>query len=163
MVQLTPLLDTRSITLDKLPISIQHLDDKIGLVLRSSVELERYNHQVLDAMVWKLNAIVLAEKIVEKTIAKSHTFEHKVRYPRSWWQHFKQDVLNRTWVTRWIVRWKPVLLHTEYKYESVTLGADFTQYAKYPAADLVLAPESVHKGHIVVHEELTPYWRAPSA
>lgn len=155
----THLVQPRQVTLDALLVRVEHLlDDRIGMHTRSSAELEAYKSQILDGMVYKLSATVLAEKIVDKRITRSHVFEHKVIYPRSWWQHFKQDVLDKTWLTRWFVDWRPVKLKAEYKREVARLECNFRQYRKYPAADIVLAPPSVHKNVIVTHEDMGIYW-----
>lgn len=151
--------ETNQILLTSLPITVEHLlDERIGLHVRDRLELEQYQRHTLDGMVYKLSSAVLAEKLVDKRIERTHVFEHKVRYPRSWWQHFKQDVLDKTWLTRWFVDWRPVRYETKYKREVARLQADFTQWAKYPAADLVLAPESVHKHIVVPHEDMSVYW-----
>lgn len=154
--------ESAEILLTALPVTVEHvLDERIGMYTRSQAELERYRRQALDGMVYKLSSAVLAETLVDKRITRSHVFEHKVLYPRSWWQHFKQDVLDKTWLTRWFVDWRPVTYKTEYKREVATLSADFRQYAKYPAADFVLSPPGAHKHVIVTHEDMSINWSHP--
>lgn len=156
MASKTDILQTREVLLRKLPVRVEYLmDDRIGLHTRSATELEAFKSEVLDGMVYRLTSTVLAEQVVDKTVSKTHTFEHKVVFPRSWWQHFKRDALAKLWLTRWFVNWKPVKYETDYKRETMTLTANFKQYAKFPSADLVLTPESIHHGLVVWHEEVS--------
>lgn len=152
---------SKSIPLESRRVLVQEIfDPRIGQHLRSNAEFQRYQEQMLDRLVYRLESFVLSEKLVEKRVVKSHVFEHKVRYPRSWWQHFKQDVLDRTRLTRWFVNWKPVKYKTEYKREHATLQADFRQYATFPAAD-ILTPPSIHHHLVVPSEELDVFSKGP--
>ena len=150
------------LTLDKILAHASYvIDPRLGQSFRNDLDLTYQRDYVAARLVANLTSTVLAEKIVDKTIEKQAEFEHKVVYPATWWHHFKNDVLTKTFLTRWFVRWRPVLWKVDYKYETATLTANFKQYAKYPACDYIVAPGEVHKQIIVPHEELTYTFREP--
>ena len=143
-------VSVREILLEQLPVRFARAEPNIGLTFLSNLDLATRQSQVIDAMVYEMSSFVLAEKLVDKTVEKK--FLVRVHRPASWWQHFKDDVLDRHWLTRWFVRWHPVVYQIE-DHED-TLVANFKQYATFPAADIQM-PEKYHKGVVVVKEFLT--------
>lgn len=123
--------------------------------------VEAYKQQTLDGMVYEINSYVLAEKLADKHVKREAVFTHNVVYPASWWQHFKKDVLKKTWLTRWFVNWRPILWVSDYKSEVATLEVNLKQYATFPSADLVLTPESIHQRFIVPYEQMHVDYKGP--
>lgn len=148
-------IETATLTLENRPVRFTHsVDPRIGSHLRDHLEISSWQDHELDRLFYQLESFVLAEKVVEKTVER--TGHMMVSYPASWWQHFKQDALAKTWLTRWFVNWRPVGLHDEHRY--VTLRADFKRYATFPAADAIRTPEHIHKNVVVFSDEITPKW-----
>lgn len=146
------ILKSETKVLENLKCRVEQQFEEIGLYTRSSLELKTFQDQFFKNMTYRLGAEVLAEKLVDKTIHER--LELSIYYPASWWQHFKQDVLNRFWATRWYVRRWPVRQVRDYKSKTVT--ANFKQYATFPAVDIV-TPTSYHNGVIVAKEMLNVY------
>lgn len=146
--------------LDLLPIRYsQILDPRVGSGVRSSLEFSKYQSMALDKMVYELNTYILAEELVDKHVKRVACFTHNVVYPKTWWQHFKQDVLKKHRLTRWFVKWRPVVHKHEHKFDQATLEVNLKQYATFPAADLLWTPESIHYGVVVPKEKLSVYYR----
>ncbi len=141
----------KSLVLHKLQARISYVEG-IGDTIRNSLDFAVWRDHLVDRMVYQLTADVFAEKLAEERIEKTAFF--RVDVHASWWQHFKDDVLDRYRLTRWFVRWRPVRFKIVESQQ--TLVADFKQYALFPAADIV-TPESIHRGFVVVQE--TAAWR----
>lgn len=155
----TEIFGTETLKLDLLPIRFsQAIDPKVGSLVRGEMTFGKYRSMSLDRMIHELNTFLLAEKLVDKKVKRVAVFTHNVVYPKTWWQHFKQDVLKKHRLTRWFVKWRPVVLKHEHKFEQATLEVDFTQYATFPAAD-IRTPESIHNGVVVAKENLNIYFK----
>lgn len=141
---------TETLVLDKLPVRFSRVEDRLGSTFLGELQLTRRRDEMLDGMVYEMSSYVLAEKLVDKIVTKPAFF--RVHVHASWWQHFKDEVLDRFWATRWFVRWHPVrfdaLDHQE------TLVANFQQYATFPSAD-IRTPERYHGGVIIPFERVS--------
>lgn len=144
-------LGTELVHLDALKMRVAYAaSPDLGMFFRDSLDVRKYQEHTLDKMIYELRACVLAEKLVDKRVEKTAFFS--MQRHSSWWQHFKDDVLDRFWLTRWFVRWRPVTFETVES--SQTLVADFKQYATFPAAD-IRTPEGYHKGIVVAKETIS--------
>lgn len=162
MANTIPFETNRAVLHNRLISVNRVLDHNVGEYMRSTMRLDEYKDELLDRLVYQLSAYVLAEKLVEKTIEREVEFEHKVVYPSTWWQHFKTDVLMKSFLTRWFVRWRPTRWTTKYKYERSVLRADFRQYALYPAVDYIVTPETFHHNVVIPHEQTNIFFTGPS-
>lgn len=153
-------LDFDVIRLDAMPVRFQRIiDPRLGDFVRSNLFWRTYREEVLDRLVYQLNTYLLGEKLGEQKVTRVARFTHNVVYPKTWWQHFKQDVLKRYRWTRWYVRRWPVVNEHVHKFDQAKLEVDLRQYATFPAADLIMTPETIHNGIVIRHLTYDTYFK----
>lgn len=113
---------TDSVTFEKLKMVACEFTDM--LAIRESLSLESYTDIVLNALVSKLKAYVLAEEVDRR----SKTIKFTVDMPANWWQHFKKTVFPKRLLSRFPVKY--------YKVERVK-RVTFRKLATYPKANIV--------------------------
>lgn len=123
----------KSILLEKLRMTASEMVPGHTL---ATTKLDVIEDNVIDALVFRLEAEVMTEKLEDRT--QTTTFE----VPKSWWQHFKQE-----WFPGWLLKRFPV------KFESYFKTVIFKHYATYPQLPLVFRPDEV--GRIVYKDFVT--------
>ena len=89
--------------------------------------------EILNRLVYKLSTEVLVEKVQE--------VEKEIKYPASWWQAFKLEVLPKWFRRRFPIRWKVTKVKLE-------------RCAGYPQMKCVLPPEKLGKISFYVKESI---------
>lgn len=85
--------------LERFKVTVSKVLGDAEPIALSNLELEHYFNEVLDAMVLRLNAYLASEKL-------QHIV---VRYPKDWWQAFKERFF-----PKWLLRRFPVQYHEEH-------------------------------------------------
>lgn len=125
------------IVFEKIRSYVTHATD-LGAAVAGSLELREWEEPILRQMVRQLSAEMLARKLVRD----HYSTTRGVDVPATWWQHLKDDHAPGWLKKRWPVRHKSI---------KVDLHIDFTRYATYPEADVVL-PERF--GKAVIFEKI---------
>lgn len=86
-------------TLERFKFTVSAVLNETELITSSNLGFEYYYNEVLNAMVLKLHAYLASERL-------QHII---VRYPKDWWQAFKER-----WFPRWLLKRFPVKYHEEY-------------------------------------------------
>lgn len=102
---------------------------RIGHTIRASAEIEMEHDIMFHEMVYRLEATVLQDTLVEDI------YDHTVyyRYPETTWQMFKSRHQNSWWMRRFVAKY-PVRMKKEY--ETVKLAVERSYI--YPESDMVL-------------------------
>jgi len=127
-VTLIPEVTTQERILDRLKAAVSV---SVGPQMAQSMELETYSEYVLNQLVHRLTAFVLAERVD----TKPYTAIEHVYFPESPWQHFKQKH-QLLWWMKWFVKRRPV----DYQKVDVTVSVTADLYATYPRASYSHAP-----------------------
>lgn len=125
----------KDVTLERLKVTVQKV--LTGHVLMTT-ELESCRNEVINDLVFRLKAELMAEKLEDRK--QTVTFE----FPKSWWQHFKQE-----YFPKWLLNRFPV------KLTSCEKTVIFKRYATYPELPVVF-PETgrvVFKEYVIKKEQ----------
>ena len=116
----------------KFPVSVIRKLDMLP-VIQNTVCLESYGNELLNQMVYKLSAYVLAEEVD----CRSKVVNFKAVFPvyKNWWEHFKGEVF-----TEWLKEKFPPKFNYVTKTEKRKVT--FRKYATYPQAN-ILFPEKM--------------------
>jgi len=101
------------------------------------LKLENWKNDVADVLVYQLSTHILAEEVENRT--KTICF----KYPKSWWQMFKQQ-----YFPKWLLKKFPV------KTKKDTRLVTFKKYATYPKFLAIAFPEG-YGGKIVYRSFIT--------
>lgn len=129
---LTP-ADFNRFVLDKTRVGTQLSVDSYTLN-SMCLEVENDIRFLTDDLVIRLEAFVLQDKLPPKTVTETkHVTTPPV--PATWWDHFKHDYKDRTWLKHLIVHLKPPL----YKVGGVEVGltVDLERWVSYPEAQKI--------------------------
>lgn len=119
-----------SITLEKLRFSVSKVFNGHVLV---SMKVEEYFDEIIQGIVYGLEAEVMAEKLQEDHIYVT------MDIPKSWWQYFKKD-----YFPGWLLQKFSV------KFNTLNKKVIFKRYATYPQLARVFSPNELGK---IVYKE----------
>ncbi len=109
---INPMIERRELALQRLRVAVQQRVSAEMATVASTAQFSAIVDDVVDAMVFRLQAQVLAEQLPPQTA--DHLVRVATTDPRyaTWWDHFKDTHQNRWWMRwrSWSVRYvqKPV-------------------------------------------------------
>lgn len=122
----------------------------VGSTTRESINFDYSEDDILKEMLYKLEAYVLAQKIVDDNYTFTFTFD--LEYA-SWWQHFKDSYAPMWFKERYPIKRKS---HVEKRH------VNFSRYATYPKANMAISRDSkFYKENLggleVIKDKVDPY------
>lgn len=114
------MITPNKLQLEKLRFTIKQELSELSL---QDLSVDAWQSDLKDYMVFEVKGSIMAEKLLDDT----------VRYPRNWWQHFKEEVMPKWFTDRYPVEC------TVYSIK---------RYAKYPRLPMVF------EGHKAVIEDM---------
>lgn len=138
------------LVLDQLKVGIT---EAVGPTFAQSVRIQTRHDPMLDRMVCRLTAQVLAEKLPPRSVSETVT----VTWPQwaTWRDHFKATHAARWWM-RWWARRRPA--RTVEGSRKATVTVDLQRYITYPRASIAL-PEFGKPVRISISQTWTNFGR----
>ena len=104
---------------------VQHISNQI---VKDNISLDVTMDRMSTNFILRLSLDIWSEKIEEKI--------YTVSYPRTWWDHFKQDVIPN--LSRLYGMRLPRKIHKFIKFERTAVFPKFNQYSHGPTAEFVI-------------------------
>lgn len=120
----------------------------------AQVSRDDLTEHLFDQMVYNLETYVLQDKLPPQEFTETRLVTSEPA-PATWWDHFKHEYKDRTWLKHLIVHLKPPLYHAKTK--EVTFKVNLERWISYPEAQNI--PESFgnrYHGHKVD----TSFWES---
>lgn len=127
---INPISETRQFTLDKARVVSQF---RVDGYTRNSMRLRVEDDPsfLTDDLVLHLEAIVLQDKLPPTKVTETEIVTTPP-VPATWWDHFKHEYQDRTWLKHLIVHFKAPLYKVEGREISLTVNLE--RYISYPEA-----------------------------